>query len=202
MSDNSQTPPVAPAGQPVPPGQGSQEPAPQGVQGDATKIFNEARSLFDQYVSKRMKKLASDVDETPPVPPAQAVMGGQSPQGQAPNAETQWARNVEAVFGLTLEPTDQEAALLIEGETPVEYKRNYIEALKAKKARISQAQAQGTPPPPAAPPPTPTTTGGRGAPVPPPGLKEKYDKEIALPGLTRDQRALIRQKYRREGLDI
>ena len=198
MSDNSQTPPVVPAGQPTTPGQGQQEPAPQGAPGfDATQEFNKARSLFDQYVSKRMKKLASDVDETPSAPPAQAVMGGQSPQGQAINAETQWAKNVEAVFGMTLDVNDQEASLLIEGETPLEYKRNYIEALKAKKARLSQAPASGTQPP--ATPTTPTTAGGTGAPV---GAMDRYKNEIRQPGLTKDQRLNIRTKYRKEGLEI
>jgi hypothetical protein len=194
MSDNSHTPPVAPAGQPATPGQGQPEPAPQGAP-DPNKVFNEARSLFDKYVDARLKKLANAFDETPSAPPAQAVMGGQSPQGQPPNAETQWAKNVEAVFGMTLDPSDQEASLLIEGETPVEYKRNYIEALKAKKARL-QAATPAAPPP--APSTTPTTTGGQGAPVPKPDAMERYRKAIAQPGLTKDQKLNIRDKFRRE----
>jgi hypothetical protein len=102
---------------------------------------------------------------------------------------------------MTLEPSDVEASLLLEGQSPMEYKRNYMEALRAKKARLSQAAAQPQPPAEPAAPTTPTSAGG-GAPVPKPDAMEKYKAEISQPGLTKDQRLNIRNKYRKEGLQL
>jgi hypothetical protein len=203
MSNQPVTPTEPQAGQPAPSAPGTQGPA-QGELSEADKlvvekIFRGSQSRIDSYLNSRLKTAREALADPTTQQPAQAapVMGGAN---QSPNAETQWAKNVEAVFGVSLDLSDPEASLLIEGQSPLEYKKAYLEAMRSKKARTGQAAAQGTQPP--APPTTPTTAGGQGRPVPPPGQLEKYKAEIAQPGLTKDQKLNIRDRFRKEGLDI
>lgn len=198
MSNLPVTPTEPQAGQPDPSAQGTQGTAPAELS-EQEKAFRAAQSRFDQYVSARMKKLATAFDETPAQQSAQAAPAGQSGQASAPNALTQWAKNVEIVMGTTLEPSDPESALILQSD-PLRFQESYLEAMRAKKARI--AQAASAPAAPTAPPITPTTAGGVGAPVPKPELIQKYKAEISQPGLTTAQRLNIRVKYRREGLEI
>lgn len=197
MSDQPTSPTGQQAGQPAAPAQGTQAPQNPALNEDqlVDKLFSKLQSRADKYLNERVRKAFGD--ETQEKQPAQAAAN--APTSQEDDAETQWARNIEKVFNTTLEPSDPEAALVLEGQTPAEYRKNVIEALKLKKARLAQAPAQGAPP---AAPTTPTTTGGTGAPAPKPDLMKKYQAEIAQPGLTKDQRLNIRVKYRREGLDI
>jgi hypothetical protein len=197
MSDQPQNPTGQQAGQPAAPAQGEPGTAQPGTD-PAEVAFREFQSRADKYaksVEERLKRAAAAFEEPVAPQPAQAGQPNGNPS-QASNAETQWARNVEATFGVTLDMSDPEAALLIEGQTPLEYKRAYLEAMRAKKARLSQAPAPAAPTQPA-PPITPTTAGG-GAPAPKPDAMQRYQAEVSQPGLTKSQRLEIRRKYRDE----
>ncbi len=202
MSAQTPTPTDPQAGQPEGQAQGQPVPAQPAVD-PVEEQFRKFQSRADGYtqsIEARLKKLQEALATPQNQQPAQAnpVMGGPNP---TPNAETQWARNAEATFGVSLEPNDIEAALLIDGQTPTEYKRAYLQALAAKKARTSQAaQAQAAP---AAPAVVPTTAGGTGQAT---NLAQEYQQKLA--DLRKNHRGDIRLlhnlqlEYRKKGVPI
>jgi hypothetical protein len=160
MSDQPVTPTGEQAGQPATPAQGQPGTA-QPALDQAEAKFREFQSRADKYaqsVEERLKRAAAAFADTPTTSPAQGapVMGGPNP---TPNSVTQWARNVETVFGITLEPDDPESVLIVQGK-PEDFQRSYLEAIRTKKARTSTTPQTSAP---AAPAVTPTTAGGLGS---------------------------------------